>query len=228
MAFFPDTSSLVVLDYAGTAVFAATGALAAARRGQTIVTFAFFAAVTGVGGGTLRDLLLGAPVFWVNEPHYIAICIAVAGLIWSQGARRLGQNVLLWLDAVGLAAYAVAGAAKAADYGAPPLVSIAMGVLSASFGGIVRDVLAGRPSVVLSREIYISAAVLGAGLFVLFRLMGAGPVYAGLIGAAAAFALRAGALGLGWSLPGYSGPDLDSAPIERGTAADEGSPPPAA
>ena len=219
MALLPDSSTLAVLDYAGIAVFAATGALAAARRGQTIVTFAFFAAVTGVGGGTLRDLLLGAPVFWVREPGYIAICIAVAGVIWALGARRGGQAVLLWLDAIGLAAYAVVGAAKAAEYGVPPLISVAMGVLTASFGGIVRDVLAGRPSVVLSREIYVSAAVLGAGLFVGFRLMGAGPDYAALVGVGGAFALRAGALALGWSLPGYVGPSAAA------SGADDESPP---
>ena len=120
MALIPDSSSLVMLDYAGVAVFAATGALAAAKRGQTIVTFALFAAITGVGGGTLRDLLLGAPVFWVSEPHYIAVCIAVAGLIWAFGARWPGQEALLWLDAAGLSAYAVLGAAKAASHGAPP------------------------------------------------------------------------------------------------------------
>ena len=177
-----------------------------------LIVVAFFAAVTGVGGGTLRDLLLGVPVFWVREPRYIAICIAVAGLIWSLGARRWGQSVLLWLDAVGLAAYAVAGAAKASEYGAPPLISVAMGVLTASFGGIVRDVLAGRPSVLLSREIYVSAAVLGAGLFALFRLMGAGPDYAALVGVGGAFALRAGALALGWSLPGYVGVEAGDDP----------------
>ena len=111
MTIAPSASVLALLDYAGVAVFAATGALAAARRGQTIVTFAFFAAVTGVGGGTLRDLLLGAPVFWVHDPRYVAVCIAVAGLVWALGARRWNVPVLLWLDALGLAAYAVIGTA---------------------------------------------------------------------------------------------------------------------
>ena len=205
MTILADNASLMLLDYAGIAVFAATGALAAAQRGQTIVTFAFFAAVTGVGGGTLRDLLLGAPVFWVREPRYVAICIAVAGLIWAIGARRWRMEVLLWLDALGLAAYAVIGTSKAADFGASPLVSVVMGVLTASFGGIVRDVLAGRPSVLLSREIYVSAAALGASVFVTTRLAGLSEELAQFAGFVSAFALRGGALALGWSLPGYSG-----------------------
>ena len=209
MALLPNPSVLALLDYAGVAVFAATGALAAARRGQTIVTFGFFAVVTGVGGGTLRDLLLGAPVFWVQDPRYVAVCIAVAGFVWSLGARKWNTSVLLWLDAIGLAAYAVVGAAKAAEYGAQPLVSVVMGVVTCSFGGIVRDVLAQRPSVLLSREIYVSAATVGASVFAVLSLLGAGELIAGGLGALSAFALRAGGLALGWSLPGYAGAEPD-------------------
>ena len=91
------------LDYAGVAVFAATGALAAARRRHDIVTFAFFAAVTGVGGGTLRDLLIGAPVFWVQAWGYLAVCLLVAVAVWLAGARTWRMTALLWLDAVGMA-----------------------------------------------------------------------------------------------------------------------------
>jgi uncharacterized membrane protein YeiH len=123
----PDALRLILLDYAGVSVFAAAGALAAARKGQTIVTFAFFAAVTGVGGGTVRDLLLGAPVFWVHDAGYVAVCVAMAGLVWALGERISGGRVLLWLDAIGLSAYAVLGAAKAAAWGAPPLVAVVMG-----------------------------------------------------------------------------------------------------
>ncbi len=200
-----DTSLRMALDYAGVAVFAATGALAAARRGYDIVTFAFFAAITGIGGGTLRDLLIGAPVFWVSSAGYVAVCIAVAGLVWAFGERLARFRSIAWLDAVGLAAYCVIGASKAADWGMPPLVAVVMGVLSATFGGVVRDVLAGEPSVLLRKEIYVTAAVAGAGTFVVTRLLGLpDPVAVGL-GVLAAFILRAGAIGLGWSLPGFAG-----------------------
>lgn len=200
-----DTDLRMALDYAGVAVFAATGALAAARRGYDIVTFAFFAAITGIGGGTLRDLLIGAPVFWVSSAGYVAVCIAVAGLVWAFGERLARFRSIAWLDAVGLAAYCVIGASKAADWGMPPLVAVVMGVLSATFGGVVRDVLAGEPSVLLRKEIYVTAAVAGAGLFVLVRLINLPDGLAVALGVAAAFGLRAGALAWGWRLPGFGG-----------------------
>jgi uncharacterized membrane protein YeiH len=112
-------------------------------------------------------------------------------------------RTLLWLDALGLAAYCVVGASKAADWGAPPLVAAGMGVLTATFGGVVRDVLAGEPSVLLRKEIYVTAAVGGAGLFVVARLVGAPDGLAATLGVLAGFGLRAGALAWGWNLPGY-------------------------
>ena len=133
---------LPLLDFAGVAVFAATGALAAAREKHDLVTFAFFGAITGVGGGTLRDLLLGLPVFWVQDWRYVAICLLAAVAIWLVGQRDWRFRALLWLDAVGLAAYGVMGAAKAEAAGATPLICIVMGTLTAGFGGVVRDTLA--------------------------------------------------------------------------------------
>jgi hypothetical protein len=137
---------LAALDFAGVAVFAATGALAAAREKHDVITFAFFAAITGVGGGTLRDLLLGLPVFWVQDWRYMAVCLLAAVAIWLIGQRDWRFRALLWLDAIGLGAYGVMGAAKAEAAGAPPLICIVMGTLTACFGGVVRDTLAGQPS----------------------------------------------------------------------------------
>jgi uncharacterized membrane protein YeiH len=196
-------ATLVGLDYAAVAVFGATGALAAARRKHDIVTFGFFACVTGVGGGTLRDLLIGAPVFWVARPGYLIACLGAALAIWVLGSGQGRQRVLLWLDAVGLAAYCVVGAAKAGAMGAPPLSAMVMGVLTACFGGVIRDVLAHEPSVLLRREIYVTCAVLGASLFLLLQVAGLPPLPAGIAGAAAAFALRAGAILWNWSLPPF-------------------------
>ena len=199
------TATLAVLDYAAVAVFGATGALAAARRKHDIVTFGFFAAVTGVGGGTLRDLLIGAPVFWVQRPGYILVCLAAAGAVWMFGGRGWRFRALLWLDALGMAAYAVFGAAKALSAGAPPISAVVMGVLTAAFGGIIRDVLAEEPSILLSREIYITAALLGAAVFVTLTVLRVAFWPAGLVGVAAAFGLRAAALTLGWSMPAFMG-----------------------
>jgi uncharacterized membrane protein YeiH len=196
---------LRLLDMGAVGVFAVSGALAAARAKQTIVTFSFFAVITGVGGGTLRDLLIGAPVFWVGRSDYLGICLVAAGLVWLLRADRWQMRALLWFDAVGMAAYAVVGSAKALSYGLPPLPSIMMGVLTASFGGILRDVLAGVPSMLLGREIYISAAALGATAYVLAIWFGVEPPLASIIGVSAGFTLRALAISRGLSLPGYRG-----------------------
>ncbi len=194
---------LYLLDYAGVLVFGATGALAAARKGYDLVTFAFFAAVTGIGGGTLRDLLIGAPVFWVRDPGYVYASIAAAVAVWLVGPRPRLFGGLLWLDALGLSAYAIVGAAKAAQYGVPEVVCVLMGALTATFGGVLRDVLAGEPSVLLRREITITAALMSAGVFMTLRWAGAEPWFSAGAGFACGFFLRAGALLWGWSLPAF-------------------------
>lgn len=196
---------LGALDFAGVAVFAATGALAAARDKHDLVAFAFFAAITGVGGGTLRDLLIGAPVFWVQDWRYVAVCLGAALAVWVVGAGEWRFRALLWLDAVGLGAYGVLGAAKAEAFGAAPLICIVMGALTACFGGVVRDLLAGQPSILLRREIAISAGILAATVYVVLRQMGLEHWPAAAVAAPAGFALRAGALAWGWSLPAFSG-----------------------
>jgi uncharacterized membrane protein YeiH len=203
----PPTESLPflppVLDYAGVTVFALTGALAAARDKQDIVTFWFFAVVTGIGGGTLRDLLIGAPVFWIGDATYLGIGLFAAIAVWFLAPRLERAKTLIWLDAVGLGAYAVIGAAKALAFGVGPFISIAMGVLTACFGGVIRDVLAEQPSALLKREITISAALLAAAGFVTLTYAGVPPVWAGGIGAVAGFGLRAGAIHYGWALPAF-------------------------
>lgn len=197
--------ALAILDYAAVAVFGASGALAAARRKHDIVTFGFFAAVTGVGGGTLRDLLIGAPVFWVQRPAYLAVTLVAAAAVWIVGWGRSRERILIWLDALGMAAYAIVGALKATSLGVPPLSAVVMGVLTSTFGGIIRDVLAEEPSVLLRRELYITAALAGAIAFVLLQMLGLGILPASVIGFVIAFATRAGAILFGWTLPAFPG-----------------------
>ncbi|EPR09054.1 hypothetical protein M527_08390 [Sphingobium indicum IP26] len=194
---------LETLGIVGTFVFAASGALAAARLRQTLVTFAFFALVTGVGGGTVRDLLIGAPVFWVRDAVPAIACMMAALLVWFTPRRLWSDSALDWLDAVGLAAFAVYGAAKAMSYGVPPLVAAMMGVVTGCVGGIMRDLLAGEPSILLRPELYVTAAALASGLFVFLRWVGLDVPVAGLIAALVGFVLRAVAIRKGLSLPHY-------------------------
>lgn len=196
---------LGALDFLGVAVFAATGALAATREKHDPVTCAFFGAITGVGGGTLRDLLIDQPVFWVNDWRYMAVCLVTSTLVWLTGVRSWRFRALLWLDAFGLAAYGVMGAAKAQAVGMTPLICIVMGALTACFGGVVRDLLAGQPSILLRREITVSAAIVAATIYVLAQFLGLSPWPAALIAVPVGFGLRAGALAWGWSLPAFRG-----------------------
>ncbi len=196
-------TALVLLDYFGIAVFAISGALVAAERRLDLVTFIFFAVVTGVGGGTIRDLLIGAPVFWLRTNSTLLICIAAALLVWVASRRRFAGQALLWFDAGGMAAYATYGAAKALGCGVAPVPAFAMGVLTACAGGIIRDVLAGEPSVLMQKELYVTPAALSAGLFVCLVLAHVAVWPAAIVAIAAGFALRGAAIALGWSLPGY-------------------------
>jgi uncharacterized membrane protein YeiH len=196
-------TALPYLDWAAVAVFACSGALLAAAKKQTLVTLIFFAVVTGVGGGTARDLLIGAPVFWVHENGTLLICFAAALAVWLSPGTLWKGRALPWLDAAGLAAYATYGAAKGLAFGLAPLPAMAMGVLTACLGGIVRDVLAGEPSILMRPELYVTAAALSAVLMVGLLAAGAPAALAGLAAAACGFALRAGAIRYGWKLPAY-------------------------
>ena len=196
---------IVALDLLGVAVFAVTGALVASRKQMDIVGFAFLATVTGIGGGTLRDLVLGAqPVFWVQQPLYVAVCIVVAvAVFFTAHIPESRYRLLLWLDAFGLSFFCVVGADKALETGNGWFIAIVMGVITATFGGVVRDVLGGEIPVVLRKEIYATAAVAGSGTFVAATVAGIPAIAAAFAGFAVCLLIRGAALRRGWSLPAY-------------------------
>jgi uncharacterized membrane protein YeiH len=160
--------------------------------------------VTGVGGGSVRDLLIGAPVFWVHDPWVAPVILLTALIAWFTPRGWWEGRMLDWADAAGLAVYAVIGTAKALAFGVEPVPAILMGVITGCVGGIIRDVLAGQPSILMRPELYVTAAALSATLCALGTLAGL-PLFA--VWAAAAFAgfgLRGAALVWRLELPGYS------------------------
>ena len=182
------------MDLAGLSVFAMSGALVAARRRLDIVGACFFALITATGGGTMRDLLIGAPVFWMRDSVAVGLCLFVAFLVWVAPLRWWPHRTLDWLDAGGLAAYAVYGAHKALDFGIAPLPAAAMGVMTACVGGIIRDVVAGAPSILVRHELYVTAALAASGLFVGLTAAGCPTPWPMLAGALTGFALRGAAI----------------------------------
>ena len=196
---------LLYLDYAGVAVFAATGALAASRKQLDIIGFLFLAGVTGIGGGTFRDLIIGVPVFWVAHPAYVLVCAAVSALVFfTAHLVESRYRLLLWLDAVGMSAYAVLGAAKGLAATGSPTVAVVMGMLTATFGGILRDLLAGEPSVLLRPEVYVTAAMAGAATFTILQgMLDFALLASAIIAFCVAFIVRGGALKFGWTFPPY-------------------------
>ncbi len=191
------------LDLAGVAIFALTGALVAAKERQTFVTLAFFALVTGVGGGTVRDLLIGAPVFWIHDGGVAVVCLAVSLFAWFIPTRWWAGRFLSIADGLGLAAYAVLGAAKALEYGIPPVTAALMGVITGCVGGIIRDVVAGRPSILMRPELYVTAAALSASVTVLGDLAGVRREWVWVAATAAGYGLRLAAIRWNLARPAY-------------------------
>src|SRR5262245_8887428 len=196
---------LTAIDWFGTAVFAVTGALVASRKRMDITGFILLGCVTGMGGGSLRDAMLGAlPVFWVREPVYFAICVFVsAATFFLAHIPESRYRVLLWLDAAGLALFCVAGADRALTAGASTFIAVAMGVMTATFGGVARDILGGESPLILRKEIYVTAALAGAVVFVGLKALATPDAIAAATGFVACFVIRALALQHGWSLPVY-------------------------
>lgn len=167
----------------------------------------WLAVLTGVGGGTVRDLVLGAPVFWVVNPYHLTACLITAVAVFVAAPRIESRySLLLWFDALGLAFVTVAGTAKALDYETGALVAVVMGVVTGSVGGIIRDLVGHEPSIILKREIYVTAAAVGACLYVLAEGLAVPWLSPALLGFMATFVVRGLAMHYNWTMPGYRRP----------------------
>lgn len=191
------------LDLAGVFVFAVSGALAAVRKSMDMFGVAVLALMPAIGGGTMRDLILGQPVFWVVEtaPIWIALLAAAASFYFARFIEsRL--RFLTWADAVGLSLFCVTGAEKALAVSGNVLVAMIMGVVTGVAGGIIRDVICNEIPIVMRRgEIYATAAFIGAGAFCLLDFIGVPATAAIWVAMGGAFLARAGGITRGWSLP---------------------------
>lgn len=193
------------LDYVGVVVFAITGCLIAARKQVDLVGFVLLATVTAIGGGTMRDILLDRPVFWIDRPVYLALCTLTA-LAMFVIARHVEawRRLLVWADAVGIAVFTVIGVDVALGAGAHWSVAILMGIMTATFGGIIRDILSDEPTLVMRREVYVTACFAGACVYLAGLLAASIPnPLAAVMSLVITFAIRGAAIQWRLHLPGY-------------------------
>jgi uncharacterized membrane protein YeiH len=202
--------TLYLLDLFGVFVFALSGAMAADRRRMDLFGFIVIALLPALGGGTLRDMIIDAPVFWLSDPVYLlmALLAAVLTFIAANLIHRAGQW-LVWADAIGLSLFCVLGAAKTLALGHGPVIATVMGVMTAVVGGIIRDVVCNEVPLILRRDIYATAAFAGAITYVGLVSLGTDGAVGIWIGAAVCFGVRAAALIWNLSLPrrGQTAPD---------------------
>ncbi|WP_370336903.1 trimeric intracellular cation channel family protein [Parvularcula marina] len=182
---------LELADAIGVFVFALSGGLAASRQKMDLFGIGVVSLLPAIGGGTLRDLLLNREVFWLNEPETILIALAAAVPAFLLGERIARFKTLLWFDAAGMALFAVTGAAVAMDAGYGPLIIIMMGTMTASFGGLLRDIVCNEIPLILREDIYATAALIGAAAFWGLTEIGLPAPIPFFAGAAVAFGIRA-------------------------------------
>lgn len=165
---------LYILDLSGTLVFAISGAFVAADRQMDIFGALILSFVTAVGGGTLRDVLIGStPVGWMQDINYVIAILAgyLLAVFMGRPIQRLNRTLFLF-DAIGIGLFTILGLEKTLNLGLSPIVGVLMGAVSATFGGVIRDVLAGRVPLILREEIYATACVAGGLIYLLLATTG--------------------------------------------------------
>lgn len=191
---------LTLFDYIGVFVFGLSGGLVAIRHKMDIFGVLVISLLPAIGGGTLRDLLLDVPVFWLNTPSIVmtAMLGGVAAMIYKYWTR---MRLLVWVDALGLALFAILGAVKAASLGHGMVTCVMMGTITATAGGLLRDVVCNEPPLLLKEDIYATAALLGSGICIMMLKFGIAQEIAVLTGGAIVFITRGLAIRYKWSLP---------------------------
>ena len=198
-------STIHYLDYLGTIVFAITGLLAASRKQLDLFGAIVIAMVTAIGGGTLRDVILDQPVFWVTQPIYIYMVVISALFMFFYAKFKTAPiRLLLYLDALGLAVFTVMGAQKAMDLGLSDPIVIMTGIMTGAVGGIIRDVLVGEVPLILRKEIYATACFIGASVMLVASDYFEQQEIAVILAMAVVFILRISAIIGNYSLPVFN------------------------
>ncbi len=191
----PLSASILAIMYFGDVVFAISGALTAARYRMDVLGFMMIGTITGIGGGTTRDLLLGRTVWWTQDPLELILCVtaSLVTFFWitSDITRRKG---MIWSDALGLAAFGVVGCHIALAFGAPFVIAVFMGMVTATGGGLIRDVLTNTQPMILCGELYATAALVGSLSYAGLSYLSLPEGIAELLAFSAAFSLRASAI----------------------------------
>lgn len=197
---------LRILDLAGVGVFAISGALAAGRKSLDLLGVVVIALVTSIGGGTLRDVLLNRPPFWLDDPIFISIIVGAAlATVVVVRFLRPPEKALQLADALGLALFSISGAQIAESAGLPGVTVVVMAVITAVFGGVLRDVLCAEiPMILRKGNIYATAVIAGASLYVLLQATGLAREAAAAAGMVIIVALRIAAIWFNLSLPVFS------------------------
>lgn len=199
--------NLYLLDLFGTAVFAISGVLLASKLKMDPIGVIVLATVTAIGGGTIRDMVIGAtPVFWINQTEYlwVIVFISILTILLIRHPRRLPWYVLPVADAVGLAVFVAIGVDKALIYGASPLTAVIMGVMTGCGGGIIRDVLAREIPMVFRTEIYATACIVGGTIQTMGLSANISTEVATVVGISATLGIRLAAIRWHLSLPTFS------------------------
>ena len=194
------------LELLGTAAFAVSGALAASRKRMDIFGFCVLALMPAVGGGTIRDIIIDrVPVFWVSDNRYVAVALIAALIVFFAPHRRAGsrRQVLVWADALGLSLFAALGTEICLQHNTGPLVAVMLGVTTAVTGGMIRDVICNEIPLILSREIYATAAFAASLAYVLADKLALGNNLALTFGVVTGFVIRGLAIVYNWSLPSF-------------------------
>jgi uncharacterized membrane protein YeiH len=192
-----------VLDLFGVAVFSVSGALAAGRKGMDFLGVVVIAAVTAVGGGTLRDILLNRhPIFWIADPTYLFIvCLAAVCTLCYVRVQPPPGNTLLFADALGLALFTISGTQTGEAAGLSPIIAVLMGTITGVAGGVMRDILSAEIPFILHRDIYATAAIAGSSLYLILKAEGCQNLWAFGWGMVVVLALRLLAMLWGLRLP---------------------------